>query len=63
MHYQCLILDDELELAQMTCEYFQMFDVSCSYVGSVAEYEAFMQENGKNYVEVQLWSDRYIKNS
>lgn len=45
MHYQCLILDDELELAQMTCEYFQMFDVSCSYVGSVAEYEAFMQEN------------------
>ena len=24
-------------------------------------FEAFMQENGKNYVEVQLWSDRYIK--
>ena len=26
-------------------------------------FEAFMQENGKHYVEVQLWSDRYIKNS
>ncbi len=45
MHYQCLIVDDELELAQMTCEYFQMFDVSCAYVGSIAEYEAFMKEN------------------
>lgn len=45
MHYQCLIVDDELELAQMTCEYFQMFDISCAYVGSVSEYEAFMKEN------------------
>ena len=45
MHYQCLIVDDEIELAQMTCEYFQMFDVSCSYVGSVAEYDEFMREN------------------
>ena len=45
MHYQCLIVDDELELAQMTCEYFGMFDISCAYVGTVAEYEAFMREN------------------
>ena len=45
MHYQCLIVDDELELAQMTCEYFQMFDVSCAYVGSVAGYDEFMKEN------------------
>ena len=45
MHYQCLIVDDEIELAQMTCEYFQMFDVSCAYVGSVAEYDEFMREN------------------
>ena len=45
MHYQCLIVDDELELAQMTCAYFQMFDISSAYVGSVSEYEAFMKEN------------------
>ena len=45
MHYQCMIVDDEIELAQMTCEYFQMFDVSCAYVGSVAEYDEFMREN------------------
>ncbi len=43
MHYQCLIVDDELELAQMTCEYFQMFDISCAYVGTIAEYEEFMK--------------------
>lgn len=24
-------------------------------------FEAFVKENGKHYVEVQLWSDRYIK--
>ena len=45
MHYQCLIVDDEIELAQMTCEYFQMFDVSCAYVGSVAEDDEFTREN------------------
>ncbi len=32
MHYNCLIVDDEIDLAKMTCEYFQMFDVSCAYV-------------------------------
>lgn len=45
MHYQCLIVDDELELAQMTSEYFRMFDISCAYVGTVAEYDEFMSKN------------------
>ena len=26
MHYNCLLVDDEIELAEMTCEYFNMFD-------------------------------------
>ena len=26
MHYDCLIVDDEIELARMTAEYFEMFD-------------------------------------
>lgn len=30
MHYDCLIVDDELDLANMTCEYFQMFGLSCA---------------------------------
>lgn len=45
MHYNCLIVDDEIDLAKMTCEYFQMFDVSCAYVGTAAECESFMKEN------------------
>ena len=28
MHYNCLIIDDEEDLARMTAEYFRMFDVS-----------------------------------
>ena len=27
MHYNCLIVDDETELAKMTAEYFRMFGV------------------------------------
>lgn len=30
--YRCLIVDDEESIAQMTCEYFNMFDISSYYV-------------------------------
>lgn len=45
MHYNCLIVDDEVDLAKMTCEYFQMFEVTCAYVETAAECERFMAEN------------------
>ena len=45
MHYNCLIVDDETELSKMTCEYFQMFNVSCAYVETASECEAFLKEN------------------
>lgn len=45
MHYNCLIVDDEIELSNMTCEYFQMFDVSCACVESAKECQAFLKEN------------------
>lgn len=45
MHYNCLIVDDETDLAKMTSEYFQMFDVSCSYVESGSECRAFLYKN------------------
>ena len=34
MHYNCLIVDDEIELAQATQEYFSLFDVSCATVAT-----------------------------
>lgn len=45
MHYNCLIVDDETDLSQMTCEYFQMFDVSCASVENAKECEVFLKEN------------------
>ncbi|MGN1147174.1 MAG: response regulator transcription factor [Lachnospiraceae bacterium] len=45
MHYNCLIVDDEIELAKMTCEYFQMFDTSCACVAGAGECLAFLKEN------------------
>lgn len=45
MHYNCLIVDDEIELAKMTCEYFQLFDVSCICAETATECEKIMQEH------------------
>ena len=45
MHYNCLIVDDEEELAKMTAEYFRMFDVSTAYVTSGEACFAFLEEN------------------
>ena len=44
MHYNCLIVDDETELAKMTAEYFRMFDVSTEYVESAASFLGFFDE-------------------
>ncbi len=45
MHYNCLIVDDEIELAKATCEYFQMFDTTCAYVATAIECEEFLAVN------------------
>lgn len=45
MHYNCLIVDDETELAAMTCEYFNMFDTSCAFVTNVQGCLAFLEQN------------------
>ena len=45
MHYNCLVVDDEMELAKMTCEYFQMFDVTADFVMSGEDCMDFLKEN------------------
>lgn len=45
MHYDCLIVDDEIELAKMTAEYFEMFDVKTSFVSSATDCYAFLEQN------------------
>ncbi len=54
MKYDCLIIDDEKELADNTCEYFNMFDVKTAAVYSKAEAETFLKENEPRLVLLDI---------
>lgn len=54
MHYNCLIVDDEVELAKMTAEYFQMFDISTEYVDSTASCYDFLEENDVDLILLDI---------
>ena len=45
MRYDCLIVDDEIELAQATSEYFNMFEMKTATVQSGKECLKFLSEN------------------
>ena len=45
MHYDCLIVDDELAIAQSTSEYFNLFEVSSAYVTGYQECLEFLKDN------------------
>ncbi|MBT2290704.1 response regulator transcription factor [Paenibacillus albidus] len=45
MNYECLIVDDEVVLAESTCEYFNLFEVKSAYVTSAEACELFLQEH------------------
>ncbi|MCR5700735.1 MAG: response regulator transcription factor [Lachnospiraceae bacterium] len=53
-HYNCLIVDDEVELAKMTCEYFQMFDVTSAYVDNGDDAISFIEENDVDLVLLDI---------
>ena len=54
MHYNCLIIDDEEELARMTAEYFRMFDVSTQYVCSAADCYKFFEDNSADLILLDI---------
>lgn len=54
MHYNCLIVDDEEELAKMTAEYFRMFDVSTEYVCSSADCYRFFETNTADLILLDI---------
>ncbi len=54
MKYDCLIIDDEKELADNTCEYFNMFDVKTAAVYSSVEADAFLRENETSLVLLDI---------
>jgi len=45
MKYDCLIVDDEIELSRSTCEYFNMFDVSAAWVPDADGCVNFLRDN------------------
>ena len=54
MHYNCLIVDDEKELSQMTAEYFNMFEVSTAVVENKAECFDFLQKNDVDLILLDI---------
>lgn len=45
MKYDCLIVDDEAEIARGICEYFNMFDINSAYVTGYGDGMTFLSEN------------------
>ncbi len=45
MHYDCLIIDDDHEISQTVCEYFNMFDIATAYVTCYEDANAFLSIN------------------
>ena len=54
MRYDCLIIDDEKELADNTCEYFNMFEVKTAAVYSSAEANTFLSSNEPSLVLLDI---------
>lgn len=54
MHYQCLIIDDEQELAKATSEYFNLFDVTTTYITSIQEYQTFLKSNTSDLILLDI---------
>jgi len=54
MKYDCLIIDDEKELANNTSEYFNMFDVKTAAVYSSAEANTFLASNEPSLVLLDI---------
>ena len=54
MNCDCLIVDDEIELAKATCEYFEMFGVSAEYVTNAKECMCFTENNSVKLILLDI---------
>ncbi len=54
MKLDCLIVDDEIALAETTCEYLNMFEVKSAYVTSAEACERFMEENEPSLILLDI---------
>jgi len=54
MKLDCLIVDDEIALAETTCEYFNMFEVKTAFVASAEECELFLEEHEPSLILLDI---------
>ena len=54
MKVDCLIVDDEIALAETTCEYFNMFDVKTAFVASAEECGRFLEEHEPSVILLDI---------
>ena len=54
MNYDCLIVDDEIALAETTSEYFNMFEVKTAFVTSAGECERFLEEHETSLILLDI---------
>ncbi len=45
MKYQCLMIDDDVTIAETTAEYFNIFDIKTAYVNSFDDAVTFLEEH------------------
>ena len=45
MKYQCLMIDDDVTIAETTAEYFNIFDIRTAYVTSFEDAVRFLEEH------------------
>lgn len=54
MKIDCLIIDDEIALAETTCEYFNMFEVNTAFVTSAQDCERFLKEHEPSMILLDI---------
>ncbi|OAS88376.1 MULTISPECIES: response regulator transcription factor [Metabacillus] len=54
MKLDCLIVDDEIALAETTCEYFNMFEVKTAFVTGTEECERFLKEHEPSLILLDI---------
>lgn len=54
MSYKCLVVDDDLDIAKSTAEYFNIFDIKTAYVTEYEEALRFIDENKVSLVLLDI---------
>ena len=54
MTYKCLVVDDDITIAENTAEYFNMFDISTAFVTSYDEALSFLGEHETSLVLLDI---------